>query len=241
MDAAMYAEMAELEKNHWWFVGRRAVVFDVLKRVGKKGKLLDIGLGTGYNAKLFQTLGFEVDGLDPALEAIAFAKTIAPGVSVIQAPFPSTQVTENTYDVVAMLDVLEHLEDDVAALKDVQRVLTSGGVALLTVPAFQFLWTKHDVRAHHFRRYTRSHLKRVIHEAGLDVEFVSYYNFFLFPPIAFVRSLAKILKKEEGNDFDKTPAILNSLLAALFGCERYLLRLLTLPFGVSLIAVVRKK
>lgn len=241
MDTKMYAEMAKEEKNHWWFVGRRAVVFDVLRRYGKKGKLLDIGLGTGFNANLFQKEGYVVDGLDPSPEAIQFAKTTAPDISVIQAPFPSPEIQSDTYDVAALLDVVEHLEDDTAALREVHRLLKKDGIALITVPAFMFLWTKHDERAHHFRRYRRRELVRVVRAAGLEPEFVSYYNFFLFPAIAFVRFITKVLGRDTGSDFDKSPGFLNGLFAFIFGFERFLLRLTPLPFGVSLIAVVRKK
>ena len=237
----MYAEMAEIEKNHWWFVGRRAVAFDVLKRTHAQGTLLDIGLGTGYNARLFKKIGFAVDGLDPAPEAIEFATTIAPDISVIQAPFPSMEVKSDAYDVAALLDVVEHLEDDEAALREVRRGLKPGGIAIITVPAFRFLWTKHDERAHHFRRYRKSELVHAIRAAGLEPEFVSYYNFFLFPLIALVRIVTKTLGREEGSDFDRTPGFLNVILATIFGSERFLLRFSPLPFGVSLIAVVRKR
>lgn len=237
----MYSEMAEMEKKHWWFLGRRAVVFDILKRVSSKGKLLDIGLGTGFNAQKFLEMGFDVDGLDPAPEAIEFAKKIAPKVGVIQSSFPSSQIPSDTYDVAVLLDVVEHLEDDTAALADVKRALKKGGVALLTVPAFMFLWTKHDERAHHFRRYRKSELVHAIRVAGLEPEFVSYYNFFLFPLIALVRIITKASGREEGSDFDTTPGFLNGLLAFIFGSERFLLRFFPLPFGVSLIAVVRKR
>lgn len=240
MDSSMYAEMAEMERNHWWFVGRRAVVFDVLQRTISKGKLLDVGLGTGFNAQQFLKRGFQVDGLDPAPEAIEFARKIAPEVTVIQSLFPSTHIPSATYDGVVLLDVVEHLEDDVAALSDVRRVLKDGGFALMTVPAFRFLWTKHDERAHHFRRYRKNELVRVIRAAGLEPVQVSYYNFFLFPPIALVRLISKMIGLEETSDFDKTPGILNGLLGWMFGFERFLLRFVSLPFGVSLIAVARK-
>lgn len=236
----MYREMAEEEKSHWWFLGRRVVVFDVVRRYGKKGKLLDIGLGTGFNANLFEKEGYAVDGLDPSPEAIQFAKTIAPNISVIQAPFPSPEIPSDTYDVAALLDVVEHLEDDTAALREVHRLLKKDGIALITVPAFMFLWTKHDERAHHFRRYRKHELLCLIRAAGLEPEFVSYYNFFLFPAIALVRFVTKALGREEGSDFDKSPALLNGLFAFIFGFERLLLRLTPLPFGVSLIAVARK-
>lgn len=240
MDSHMYAQMAELEKNHWWFVGRRAVVFDVLRRARVSGKLLDVGLGTGFNARAFERMGFSVEGLDPAPEAVAFAKDIVPNVPVFAAPFPSAKVPSATYDVVMLLDVLEHLEDDVAGARDVARVLKPGGMAIITVPAFRFLWTKHDESAHHFRRYRKKELCRVLEGAGLELVFVSYYNFFLFPLIAFVRMLTKVLGREGGSDFDKTPHFLNRLLGWFFGVERFLLRFFRFPFGVSLIAVIRK-
>ncbi len=236
----MYAEMAELEKNHWWFQGRRNVVFDLMRRFAPKGKLLDIGLGTGFNAKAFSEQGYDVHGLDPAPEAIAFAKKTAPNVAILQSGFPSHEVPSDTYDVVALLDVLEHLKDDMTALEDVHRVLKKGGIAVITVPAFRFLWSPHDERAHHFRRYRKHELRKLFLETGFEVHVLSYYNFFLFPLIALVRLVGKLSYKHESNDFDKSPAFLNRVLAWIFSSERFLLRIIPLPFGVSLVAVVRK-
>ncbi|MFZ2555909.1 MAG: class I SAM-dependent methyltransferase [Minisyncoccia bacterium] len=241
MESGMYKEMAALEGSHWWFQGRRAVVLDLLARYAPKGRLLDIGLGTGFNAKLFKDHGYVVEGVEPAAEGIAFAKTIVPDLQVIQASFPSPAVFSDTYDVVALLDVVEHFPDDMAALKDVARVLKAGGVAVITVPAFRFLWTPHDERAHHFRRYRKGELKRVLEKAGLEPIVLSYYNFFLFPLIALARIFGSFKKESGKSDFDKTPLFLNSILAALFGSERFLLRVLSLPFGVSIVALVRKK
>lgn len=240
MESGMYKEMAALEGSHWWFQGRRAIVLDLLRRHAPKGRLLDIGLGTGFNAKLFKDRGYAVEGVEPASEGIAFAKTIVPDLQVIEASFPSPLIPSDTYDVVALLDVVEHLEDDAAALKDVSRILVKGGVAIITVPAFRFLWTAHDERAHHFRRYRKGELKRVLEKAGLEPVVLSYYNFLLFPLIASVRILSKLFGRKEGNDFNKTPGALNGILATLFGCERFLLRIMPLPFGVSIIALVRK-
>lgn len=241
MESGMYKEMAALEGSHWWFQGRRAVVLDLLERYAPSGRLLDIGLGTGFNAKIFKDRGYIVEGVEPAPEGVAFAKTIVPDVSVIQSTFPSAAVSSDTYDVVALLDVVEHLEDDAAALEDVHRVLKSGGVAIITVPAFRFLWSAHDERAHHFRRYRKSELEHVLEKAGLEPVVLTYYNFFLFPLIALARIFGA-LKKDTGNsDFDKTPQFLNSILAGVFGGERFLLRLFPFPFGVSLVALVRKK
>lgn len=237
----MYAEMADLERHHWWFQGRRAIVLDILARRTKgNGKVLDVGLGTGYNAKVLIEKGYTVDGVEPSAEAIAFAKVAAPDAHIIQAPFPSSEIPSNTYDLAVMTDVLEHLQDDAAAAVELRRVLKPGGYAILTVPALMFLWTPHDERAHHFRRYRKPALVKVLRDAGLEIEMVSYYNFFLFPLIAAARLVSFMLPKSEKSDFDKTPKFLNSAFAALFSAEKYLLRYLRFPVGVSLIALVRK-
>lgn len=242
METGMYAEMAELEKKHWWFVGRRRVVMDIARRYFlHTGPLLDVGLGTGFNAEQFAQAGYVVEGLEPAEAGIAYVKKRLPDMRIFEALFPAAEIPSDRYASLLLLDTLEHIEDDVAALRDVKRVLANGGRALITVPAFGFLWTKHDERAHHFRRYRKRELVRVIREAGLEPEFVSYYNFFLFLPIALVRLVTKVLGKEEGSDFEKSPAFLNPLFTALFSAEKYPLRITPLPFGVSLIAVVRKK
>jgi SAM-dependent methyltransferase len=150
-------------------------------------------------------------------------------------------VVSGAYAVVTMLDVLEHLEDDVAALREVARILRPGGIVLITVPAFSFLWSRHDELAHHYRRYRRFELCRRLREAGLEPQFVSYFNFFLFPAIALVRLATKALGiRKEGSDFAATPVLLNGVLGALFGAERFLLRFMPLPFGVSVLAVAKK-
>ena len=241
MESHMYEEMAALEESHWWFKGRRAVVFDVLRRfVPKGGRVLDVGLGTGFNAHLVQTEGYEVEGVEPADDAIAYAKKKAPAVTVIKSGFPSAEIVSEKYDAVLLLDVLEHLEDDARALADVHRILKPGGVVLITVPAFMFLWTEHDTKAHHFRRYTRPQLRKKLADADLSPAVMSYYNFFLFIPICIVRGVTRLLRRAETSDFDKTPAFLNQVFSAIFGSERVLLRFMNLPFGVSVIVCAQK-
>ncbi len=242
MESPLYAEMAQVEGTHWWFRGRRKIILSMLTRFApKRGPLLDVGMGTGLNAALFAKLGFAVDGLESAPEAITIAKEVAPNVRVIESSFPSSVVPANHYAVVTMLDVLEHLQNDTEALHEVARVLAPNGIVLITVPAFSFLWSKHDELAHHYRRYRRHELSARLREAGLEPQFVSYYNFFLFPAIALVRLATKALGiRKEGSDFSATPALLNGVLSALFGAERFLLRLIPLPFGVSVVAVAKK-
>jgi SAM-dependent methyltransferase len=242
MEKELYTEMAALEGSHWWFVGRRAIILSTLARYIQRGAfLLDVGVGTGINAQAFLDAGYRVAGIEPAGEAIRFAKERVASLAVVQDTFPSAQIPLHTYDVVTLLDVLEHFDDDHAALQGVRDVLVPGGFVLITVPAFPFLWTGHDALAHHKRRYRRAQLRKRLSEAGLVPVFVSYYNFFLFPAIAAVRVLQNLfrLQKTE-SDFSSTPGFLNGPFALLFGFERFLLRLTPLPWGVSLIAVARK-
>lgn len=243
MEKNLYAEMAVLEETHWWFVGRRKIFLDILLRFrpDKSGKLLDIGLGTGRNAKLFQDMGFEVTGIETSPEAVSFARQKAPGVSIIESTFPSEHVPGGAFSVVSMLDSLEHFEDDQSALRAAYDALRPNGLLLVTVPAFHFLWSPHDEAAHHFRRYIKRELVERLRGAGFEVLFGSYYNFFLFPAILLVRTFGRIFSIGGGSDFSRTPAFLNKLLALIFGCERFLLKFLPLPFGVSLIAVAQKK
>ena len=234
--------MAQVERTHWWFRARRSIVLSFLQRYAKKGgTLLDVGMGTGFNARLFAQQGFTVEGLESAPEAIAIARKHAADTPIIASTFPSALVPEGKYQVVTMLDVLEHIDDDRSALAAAARSLAPGGILLLTVPAFPFLWTRHDELAHHVRRYRKAELLEKVRDAGLIPEQVSYYNFFLFPLIACVRLMQKALRiRKETSDFDATPGFLNAPLTFIFGLERYLLAYTSLPFGVSLIAVVRK-
>ncbi len=242
MEKHLYAEMSSLEEAHWWFRGRRAVLFDLLSRFKPMGKrLLDVGVGTGINAQQFSQHGFLVDAIEPSQEAIRFAKEKAPSANLIEASFPSPLVKDNEYHIVTLLDVLEHFDDDHSALRAVTKALAPGGIVLITVPAFRFLWSGHDELAHHRRRYRKAELVERLKGAGLTPAFVSYYNFFLFPAIALVRLASNALNvRKKESDFSSTPGFLNAPLALLFGFERFLLRVGPLPWGVSLIAVARK-
>ena len=135
-----------------------------------------------------------------------------------------------------------HLEFDEESVRALGALIKPDGVGVFTVPAFAFLWSNHDVVLHHKRRYTRAGFVTMLERAGLTVVYSSYFNFFLFPPIAAVRLLQKALgaKEGQGDDSQRVPAgPINAALAALFGAERFLLPAVQLPFGVSILAVVR--
>ena len=243
MEKELYLESAEIEAKHWWFVGRRAILLDTLMRFSgaSHNKLLDIGCGTGLNAMLFSGNGFWVTGLETSAVAIDLARAIAPSINILATSFPSSLVPRDSYAVITALDVIEHIDDDMDMIRAVADALQPGGIVLISVPAFSFLWSVHDELAHHKRRYNRAELRSSLAMAGLEPVFISYFNFFLFPAIALFRVLSGAFRfSRKVSDFSATPELLNSMLASIFAAERFLLRFFPLPFGVSLIAVARK-
>jgi len=150
-------------------------------------------------------------------------------------------LVEGEFDCVAMLDVLEHIEQDEASLEAVNRLLSPGGYLLLTVPAFAFLWGPHDVTHHHHRRYRAPFLRARLRAAGFTVRRLSYYNTWLFPLVALVRLVRRIVPGgEAGVEVTLPPLWLNRLLENLFASERFVLKHARFPFGVSLLAVAQK-
>jgi len=246
MDLSMYRDFAEVhEDRHWWFKGRRRIVASLLRSLldGRSGlRLLEIGCGTGGMLPILAAHG-RVTGIDPSEDAIRYSRQRhGREAELLRVDFPAELPPGGGYDVVALFDVLEHLDDDVLALRRAASLLADGGLVVATVPAHRFLWSPHDVINHHRRRYARRELYSRIREAGLRVERVSYFNMFLFPAVL----LARLLRRDAAaasngeSDFKVVPGPLNAFLALLFGSERLFLRLTDLPFGVSLLAVARK-
>ena len=150
-------------------------------------------------------------------------------------PFPDA-----SFDAITMLDVLEHIEDDVGSLATIERLLRPGGTFLCTVPAFAFLWSGHDDDAQHKRRYTRPELRAKLEGAGLRVRKISYYNTFLFPPIVSAHYLLGGRRRGSGTALREVATPLNAVLCRIFAAERHWLRVGTFPFGVSVLALARK-
>lgn len=231
-----------LEENHWWFVGRRRIVFDLIQRyVPRLARILDAGCGTGYTAREFARFG-EVFAFDAAPEAVAYAA--ARGLAVRQGEITAIPYTNEYFDLVTALDVLEHIEDDRQALSELSRVLKPGGILLLTVPACPFLWSPHDEVNHHKRRYTAREFRVKVQEAGFYILKLSHYNTCLFAPILLARLFRRLFparQEEKRSDFSLVQrGVLNTLLTRVFSAEAHLLRYVDLPFGVSLVGVVKK-
>lgn len=246
MDSVIYRQIYELERDHWWFQGRRAIINSLLGQYmsGRVADALDIGCGTGFNADLLKVFASTVYGLDSSDRALAFAHSLNADVVLLKGKFPFYE-DPRKYHLISLFDVLEHIRDDGEALKKVEDLLHPGGVAVFTVPALPLLWSEHDVLAHHKRRYTKQTLTDVISShTNLEIERMSYFNFFLFLPILLFRKIKRRMRSSDhrdSSDIFEVPRFLNALLFKTFLMESYLLRHINFPVGVSLICVARKR
>jgi ubiquinone/menaquinone biosynthesis C-methylase UbiE len=235
VEEAAYAEMYEQEDVHWWFRGRRAVIRALLTRADLPpgARLLDVGCGTGRNLVELSAIGMAT-GVDPSRHAVSFCR--ARGLDdVHQAGSESLPFDDDRFHVVVACDVLEHIDDDVAALGELRRVTAPDGTLLLTVPAYQWLWTDHDVQLHHRRRYTLTLLRHRAALAGWTPTFATYFNSLLLPVVAPLRVASRRWAQRGGHtDLDRTPAALNGVLALPMHLEASLIaRGVRLPAGVS--------
>jgi len=244
MKEVMYDYFYQIEDKHWWFQGRRKIVMELIDKYYKKtpgAKVLDVGCGTGMMLKYLSKYG-EVWGTDKDPKAIEYSKTKAPNTEIISGSIPE-KIPEGKFDLVTALDIVEHIERDVEALKVIFNTLKNNGVLVMTVPAYQFLWSTHDEINEHKRRYQLPELKEKLERAGFNIIKISYYNVLLFLPIAFFLLLKKLFgSKKPKSHFEKMPNyIVNWLLEKIFSSERYLLPFFNFPLGVSIIAIASKK
>jgi len=237
MESKLYQDMAALEETHWWFVARRKILKDVIGRLPlpANASVLEAGCGTGGNLSMLSDFG-KLSAFEPFDNARAIADTRHIG-QVENGTLPDGIPFEQKFDLICAFDVLEHVENDAAALKALAEKLAPSGHIVITVPAFMFLWSAHDTAHHHYRRYTRQQMVRLMQSAGLEVKQASYFNTILFPAIVAARGLKKILGETDSPDAKMPSPGINRLLLWLFGAERLALRHINLPVGVSVLAV----
>ena len=243
MDQNFYKTYFEVEKDHWWFRVRRNIILSLIKeyKIQKTAKIFDFGCGSGYTVGYLQKLGFDVSGADISAEAIEFGRS--QGVDGLEvAQNSQIKAPEGGFGLILALDVIEHIDDDLGVIRALERALKPGGMAIITVPAYQWLWGVQDEVAHHYRRYTAGSLTAVLRR-GTNFKILkkTYFNTFLFLPIIIVRMLSKLLKlKERESDFDINNRFLNGLFYLVFNLETYFLKFLNFPFGVSILMVLKK-
>lgn len=247
MELKEYKNLASREDFFWWNVGRRRILKDVLLRhvASRPLKILDVGCGPGGNILFLGAFG-EVTGLDASDEALAFAQKRG-FARTVKGEGGALPFGDETFDVVSLLDVLEHIEDDAQTLREIVRVLKPGGLALITVPAYPWMWSEHDEALHHRRRYRAKELRAKVERAHFAIKEFSY---FVFPSIPFrivklcVRKTKTLvgIKEEKVLKTDDVmlPPFLNSLFIAWLELERGFMKFFSLPFGSSLLVLARK-
>lgn len=247
MSPDAYLEMADTEADHWWFRGRRDVLQTVLRGLAlpPDARVLEVGCGTGGNLDMLAEFG-TVSGLemDSTARALCSQKTggrftVRAGRCPDDVPF-GTEGGER-FDLICFFDCLEHIEDDVGSLARMHSLLAPGGVIVVTVPACQSLWSAHDVFLRHFRRYSRATLKACSLAAGYEVQRISYFNTLLFPLAAAARWVSRVTGVSSSAGAAVPAEPLNAGLYRVFSAERHWLARGALPFGLSLLAVLRKR
>lgn len=241
MDQAVYVRMANDEDSHWWFAGRREIIKCLIERacdLPDQPRILEAGCGTGGNLELLKHYG-KVDAfeLDEGARQIAEAKS---GLPIMPGSLPDdVEIQSGSYDLIALFDVLEHVEYDCDSLKTLGQGLRENGKMLITVPAMQWLWSAHDEHHHHFRRYSKGSLTATVRRAGLEIETAGYFNTLLFPAAVAERFAKKLMGSTNASD-EKPNRFLNSIFGTVFGFERHLAGRIPMPVGLSAFAVVRR-
>jgi SAM-dependent methyltransferase len=242
MERVVYQQMAELDDRHWWYRARRKIIAELIRRearLPKNAQILEIGCGTGHNLAMLSGFG-HVEGLELDDEARALSEKRL-GRKVMSSPLPELAgVPDRHYDLIGAFDVIEHIDDDHAALASIATKLKAGGTFMMTVPAHQWMWSAHDSVNHHKRRYSKRSLKALIDASPLELKRAGYFNSLLFPLAVAERAASKLRGKEQA-DVTLPPAPLNIALERVFAAERHLVGRLPLPPGLSLFAVASAK
>jgi SAM-dependent methyltransferase len=242
MDQATYEVESKVEQTHWWFVGRRKLFQGIIAELElpSGATILDIGTSTGTNLRLLRDMGFtNVQGLDLHEDAIHWCAEKGLGVvrkgDVCNIPFP-----DGSIDLVLATDIIEHVDDDELALREIRRVLTRNGRALVTVPAFESLWGLQDDVSQHKRRYRKAELKAKLERSELNALECFYFNYILFGPIWFARQLLKIFRIRLKSENQINLGFMNKILGAIFLFDIATSRVVSPCFGVSILALLNK-
>ena len=243
MQQHTYAIMDRVEDSHWWFVGRRAILESFLRSIVKKFgtphselRILDVGCGTGANLEMLSQFG-QAEGVDVSDDALEFCRR--KGLAVQKGLAETLPYADETFDISTALDVIEHLDDDAAGLREMHRVTKSGGYSLIFVPAFMWLWGVQDDISNHRIRYTKSQIVERIERAGFQVERATYANFTFFAPILGGRALMKLTGIKPESENNVNISALNGLFGSIFSAERFWLKRFGFPFGVSIVVVAK--
>jgi SAM-dependent methyltransferase len=251
VESSLYDEYVRIEDTHWWFRGRRKIIASVLRPyLRPPARIIDVGSGGGAVAQALLEFG-SVTACDIDVRCAASVAR-RPGMRFAYGTAEAIPFADGGFDLATAFDVLEHLDDDVRALREMARVVRPAGLIAVTVPAYGWLWGRQDEISHHRRRYTGRSLRKAITAAGLIPRRLTAFNTILFPGIAAVRLTRRLAgRRADGaqtpdpaglsSDFSMTkPGLLNDLLAATFSAEAAVMGLVDLPIGVSLLAIAER-
>ncbi|MBP9854008.1 MAG: glycosyltransferase [Candidatus Omnitrophica bacterium] len=235
------AHMFHVEKNHWWFQSKNALVTNLLKKEGAgRMKILDAGCGTGMNLTYLEQFG-SCYGCDAVQTALQFCRKNNLK-NLVRCHLGQMPFRLNTFDMITVLDVLEHVDFPSKVLIEMKSLLTKDGKMLITVPAFKSLWSSHDEALSHYRRYSRNEFSRLLLDAGLDIEKMGYYFCSPFIFAALIRFFRRILpqsKRIKSDTVKAPPVFINNILNWILGQELKMIDRFPLPFGTTLYAVVK--
>jgi len=243
LDRQIYATLNQVQQRHWWYVARRAILGRVLDEVYSKGvpegTLYDLGCGVAANLSVLEKFGPTV-GVDMSPDAVAYCRERGHENVVVADLNALGGIADESGAVVVLADVIEHLDDESSCLRAAWRTLAPNGVLIVTVPAYEFLWSPADDLAHHKRRYSADGLRRVI-EPLFEIEHITYFNTFLFGLVLFGRVVERLLDRGGDDMAHVPPEPINGVLEAVFSAERSIVPRYKLPFGVSLLCIARKR
>jgi 2-polyprenyl-3-methyl-5-hydroxy-6-metoxy-1,4-benzoquinol methylase len=237
MDDYVYEDLRKHQEEHWWFKARREILSSVFGSLAlpADAEILEIGCGTGGNLAMLGTFG-HVSGIEMREEAVQYARNTT-GLDVSVGYLPDNIHIKQKFDLICMLDVVEHIEDDKQALSALNSMLKPGGRVVITVPAYQWLFGKHDKLLHHFRRYSRKSLRKLMGESNIEIAKISYFNTLLLPIAILAFITDSITAVEKCTGYDVPPRWLNAVFYITFRLEKFVIDKLSLPFGCSLLMI----
>jgi SAM-dependent methyltransferase len=231
MDRKAFSLLHNMEDS-WWYRGRSVVIDRALGTLkASPTRILDIGAGFGGMADVLHTHGSELEGTEPDQASRDEAKRRG-----YREMYAELDEVTPPYDLAVLFDVFEHVEDDHALAQKINQLLNQDGSIAMTVPAFKWLWSEHDVLHHHYRRYTTREVKTLLEQAGFEILYCSYWNMLLFFPAALVR-----MTGNSGAASLSLPKFLDALFFLIVKVESWLMPWASLPFGTGIVAVAQKR
>ena len=243
MENEAYVEMDLLEESHWWFVGRRAIIRNEISKLklNKNCSILEVGAGPGGNLHLLANFG-NVVAIEMNKIAFELAKAKKPEnvqLRIGKLPDNPNLFNNEKFDLICMFDVIEHIPSAEESMKLLSRHLNKDGYIILSVPAYNWLWSAHDEFNHHVKRYTRKSLINLVEESELIISSCTYFNFLLFPFAILNRLKIQIINRHSYSGIKLPNRFINEILISIFAFERKILKFTNLPYGLSLMAVVQ--